>query len=72
MQDKDQIFPPYYVVPCVYSDTLKEHPELKEVLNTLAPKLTNEVMMELNYQVDVKNREPSDVAKEYLKKNKLI
>ena len=72
MQDKDQIFPPYYAVPCVYSDTLKEHPELKEVLNTLAPKLTNEVMMELNYQVDVKNREPSDVAKEYLKKNKLI
>lgn len=72
MQDKDQVFPPYYAVPCVYSDTLKKYPELKEVLNKLAPKLTNEVMMELNYQVDVKNREPSDVAKEYLEKNNLI
>jgi osmoprotectant transport system substrate-binding protein len=36
------------------------------VLNALAPKLTNEVMQHLNYEVSGQRREPADVAKEFL------
>ena len=72
LKDEDHVFPPYYAVPCFSSDTLKKYPELREVVDKLAPKLTDEVMMKLNYQVDVKGREPKDVAREYLKREKLI
>ena len=72
LKDEDHVFPPYYAVPCFSSDTLKKYPELREVVDKLAPKLTDEVMMKLNYQVDVKGREPKDVAREYLQQEKLI
>ncbi len=72
MDDTDQVFPPYYAVPMVRSDTLKKYPELEPLLDRLAPHLTDEVMQDLNYQVDVEGKEPPDVAREFLEKENLI
>jgi len=72
LEDDKQFFPPYYAVPIVRQDVLKKHPELKEVLNKLAGKITDEKMMKMNYEVDMKKRDPREVAKEFLEKNGLL
>lgn len=72
LKDTDQLFPPYYAVPCIRGEILEKYPELKKVVNSLSPYLTDKVMMKLNYEVDVKGREPADVAKEFLQEKGLI
>ena len=67
LEDDKSFFPPYYAIPLVDEETLKEYPELEEVLNELGTKLNNEIMSELNYEVDELGRNPEDVAKNFLK-----
>lgn len=72
LKDDKNFFPPYYAVPIVKEETLKEHPELKEALNTLAGKLTDDKMRKLNYKVDSLKESPAKVAKEFLQEEGLI
>lgn len=72
LKDDKHFFPPYYAVPMIKEQTLKEHPELKKVINSLSGKLTDEKMRELNYKVDSLKQSPEKVAKEFLKKEGLI
>ncbi len=72
LEDRDGFFPPYYAIPMIKDETLKEYPELEAAVNRLSPYLTDEVMQELNYQVDEEGMEPADVARAFLKSKKLI
>lgn len=63
---------PYNVAPVVRDDVLAMYPQIADALNKLAPKLTNDVISTLNWEVDGKQREYADVAKEYLQKEGLI
>ncbi|GHI00925.1 ABC transporter permease/substrate-binding protein [Neobacillus kokaensis] len=72
LQDDKNFFPPYYAVPIVKDETLKEHPELEKVLNSLTGKLTEDKMRELNYKVDSLKQSPAKVAKEFLQNEELI
>lgn len=72
LKDDKNFFPPYYAVPIIREDTLKEYPELKSAINTLAGKLTDEKMRKLNYKVDSLRESPEKVAKEFLKEEGLI
>lgn len=72
LQDDKKFFPPYQIAPVVRDDTLGKEPKIKDALNKLAPKLTNETVSSLNWEVDGKKREYADVAKEFLKKQGLI
>lgn len=72
LKDDKQFFPPYYAVPMVKSETLKEHPELKKVMNSLSGKLTDEKIRELNYKVDSLKQSPEKVAKDFLIKEGFI
>jgi len=72
LEDDKNFFPPYYAVPIIKEETLKEHPELKKVLNSLSGKLTDEKMRELNYKVDSLKQSPAKVAKEFLKEEGLL
>jgi osmoprotectant transport system permease protein len=72
LEDDKNFFPPYYAVPIVKEETLKEHPELEEALNTLAGKLTDDKMRELNYKVDSLKESPAKVAKEFLQQEGII
>jgi osmoprotectant transport system substrate-binding protein len=56
----------------VRQQLLDEHPEVAGVLNELAPLLTNETMQRLNYEVSGNQREPADVAREFLEEQGLI
>jgi osmoprotectant transport system substrate-binding protein len=66
LKDDKGLFPPYQVAPVIRQQTLDANPKIRDVLNALAPKLTNEVMQHLNYEVSGQRREPADVAKEFL------
>lgn len=72
LEDDKHFFPPYYAIPLVNSETLEKYPELLPVLDTLTGVLTDEIMVELNYQVDELQREPATVAHEFLVNNNLI
>ncbi len=72
LEDDKNFFPPYYQAPIVRNETLEKYPELEEVLNSLAGKINDETMTELNYKIDVEGQEIETVAKEFLETNGLL
>lgn len=66
LEDDKGLFPPYQVAPVVRQAALDTHPGIRDALNAIAPKLTDETMRRLNNEVDGNKREPSEVAKEFL------
>ncbi len=66
LEDDKNFFPPYNAIPLVRGDTLKENPEIEDILNKLGTYLTDEVMQDLNYQVDELGNSPEQVAINYL------
>jgi osmoprotectant transport system permease protein len=66
LKDDKGFFPPYYAAPLVRSQTLEKYPELRQILNRLAGKISNETMQKLNYEVDEEGRKAEDVAREFL------
>lgn len=69
LEDDKKFFPPYDASPVTRKDVLQKHPELEEILGKLVGKIDSETMTNLNYQADVKKKEPATVAKEFLEKN---
>ena len=72
LKDDKQLFPPYQGAPLMRQETLDTHPELKEILEQLSGRITEEEMSAMNYDVRVNKRKARDVAIEYLKNNGLI
>lgn len=72
LEDDKNFFPPYYAVPLLKSGLINEYPEIESVLAELSEVLTNDVMVELNYQVDELQRQPRQVANDFLKEQGLI
>jgi osmoprotectant transport system substrate-binding protein len=73
LQDDKQAYPVYNVAPVVRQDALEQYPQLAEILDQLAPLLTDSAMQDLNYQVDGPDaREPADVAREFLAEQGLV
>ena len=66
LEDDRQLFPPYQVAPVVRQEMLEANPEIVDILNQLSPAITDEVMQGLNYQVSGEEREPEDVARDFL------
>jgi osmoprotectant transport system substrate-binding protein len=73
LQDDKGAYPIYNIAPVVRQDTLQKNPEIADILNKLAPMLTDEVMSGLNYQVDGPDKEePAAVAKAFLEQQGLL
>lgn len=66
LDDDRSFFPPYDAAPVVRGQTLRAHPELRDVLAALAGTITDEDMRRMNHAVDVLKREPSDVARVWI------
>ncbi|MEG4940478.1 glycine betaine ABC transporter substrate-binding protein [Microcoleus sp. F4-D5] len=66
LKDDKNYFPPYEAVPVVRSQILEKYPELRQVLAELGGKISEEDMRKLNYQVDGKQQEAGQVAREFL------
>lgn len=72
LPDDKRFFPNYNASLVVNGATLKEYPQIEKLFAPVAKKMTNTQMMELNRQVDVDGREPTDVAFDWLKKEGFI
>lgn len=66
LDDDKHFFPPYEAAPLIRSNTLKTHPEVLDILNLLADKIPDSVMVQLNYQVDHDKTDPKLVAMEFV------
>jgi len=71
-KDDAGFFPKYDAAPIVRQETLKKYPELEEVLNSLAGKITEEDMLKMNARVDLDKEKPEDVARAFLIEKGLI
>ena len=67
LEDDRHAFPPYDAVPLIRKSTLDQYPQLKDVLSSLAGKITEDDMRKLNYAVDGEHRPVKDVVQEFLK-----
>lgn len=67
LEDDKNFFPVYNAAPCVRKEIMDAYPNLAELLDPIAAKLTNEVLQTLNAKVDVDGMEPDEVATEWLK-----
>ena len=67
LADDKHAFPPYQVSIAASQDRLRETPGMREALQELSGKFTNQTMQQLNYQVDGEHRPVSQVAAEFLK-----
>jgi len=72
LEDDLKFFPPYYAAPVVRMDLLAKAPQVADILNKLAGKITDTTMATLNYTVDGKKMEAEAVARDYLKNTGLI
>lgn len=72
LEDDKHLFPPYQVAPVVRQEVLDANPGIADVLNRVTALLTDEAMQRLNYEVSGNQREPADVAREFLQQQGLI
>jgi osmoprotectant transport system substrate-binding protein len=73
LKDDKGLWPPYHVAPVVRQATLTAYPQIPDILNPLAPLLTDAVMSGLNWKVDGPDKlEPNEVAKAFLQEQGLV
>lgn len=68
LEDDLELFPPYQGAPLLRKETLEKYPELEDVLNQLAGKITDEEMREMNYQVAIEGKKAEEVARDFLER----
>jgi glycine betaine/choline ABC-type transport system substrate-binding protein len=66
LADDRHYFPPYDAVPVLYTPTLLRHPEIGEALRRLIGRVDAPAMRRMNHAVDVLQRDPAAVAREFL------
>lgn len=72
LEDDKSYFPPYHALPLVRKETLKEYPELEEVLGLLEGMIDEEAMQIMNGKVDNDGMMVERVAQEFLIESGLI
>ena len=72
LADDRHYFPPYEAVPVIREQTMREHPELNQILADLGGKISDQEMQKLNYALDGQHRDAKDVAREFLKSKGLV
>lgn len=72
LEDDRKFFPNYNVAPEINARTMKEHPEIRELLAPITKALDNRIAQKLNAKVDVDGEDPHQVAKDWLVKEGFI
>ena len=67
LEDDLAFFPAYNPAPNLRTKFAEENPEIVALLVKVAEKLDNDTIMQLNYLVDIEQKTPADVAKDWLK-----
>jgi osmoprotectant transport system permease protein len=70
LEDDKAYFPPYDAVPVMRSATLLAHPELRDAFHALAGRINEETMRKMNEAVDIQRRDPAQVVREFLERER--
>ena len=66
LRDNRIYFPPYYAVPIVRTSVLLARPELRQALDDLAGRISENDMRSMNASVDVEHRDVAATVKDFL------
>ena len=72
LKDDQQLFPPYEGAPLLRQETIEEYPEVKQALEQLSGKISDEEMSKMNEAVAYGGKTANEVARDYLKKEGVI
>jgi osmoprotectant transport system permease protein len=72
LPDDKRFFPPYKGAMVVRQETLKRFPQLMGIIDRLAGTITDDLMREMNYRVEVKGETVETVAREFLRAKGLV
>ena len=70
--DDKHFFPAYNPAPNLRSQFARENPKIVDILDKVSARLDNQTIMRLNYQVDIEQKAPRDVAQAWLKEIGLV
>jgi glycine betaine/choline ABC-type transport system substrate-binding protein len=71
LEDDKHYFPPYEAVPIIRKEILEKHPEIKNALDELKDKISDEEMRKLNYAVDGQHKDVKELVREFLRSKQL-
>ncbi|MBP2475477.1 osmoprotectant transport system substrate-binding protein [Crossiella equi] len=66
VEDDKSFFPRYNASLTMRKETADRYPQITRVLEPISKKLTNDVVLKLNAQVDVDGKDPAEVARDWL------
>ncbi|WP_194813357.1 glycine betaine ABC transporter substrate-binding protein [Nocardia sp. XZ_19_385] len=72
LDDDKKFFLPYSGTAVVRGAIIEEYPQLRALLGTISERLTDQLMQDLNGRVDIDGEDPSDVAYDWLRGEKLV
>jgi osmoprotectant transport system substrate-binding protein len=72
LEDDKAYFPKYNVSLVVRDDLMKQYPQIADLMAPVTEKLTDDVLIKLNAEIDVDGKEPTDVAEEWLRSEGFI
>lgn len=72
LEDDKNFYPSYICGNVVRSEVLEKYPELEMVFEKLNGLITDSDMAKMNYSVETENKEPRDVAQEFLRNHNLL
>jgi len=72
LADDKQFFPPYETGFVLRGELAAQYPQVRAALALLSGKINEQTMTELNYQVEVAKKDPADVARQFLRDQKIL
>lgn len=72
LEDDKHFYPSYVCGNVVRQEVLEQYPELEAVLEKISGLITDSDMAAMNYAVETENKEPRDVAEEFLHSHALL
>jgi osmoprotectant transport system substrate-binding protein len=72
LKDDKNFFPVYNPAPVVRKEVMDKYPDIADVLNPIAAKLTTATMTDLNKSVDIDGKEPVQAACDFLTSNGFV
>lgn len=72
LEDDKNFYPSYICGNVIRAEVLEKYPELEAIFEKLNGLITDSDMAQMNYSVETENKEPRDVAEDFLRSHDLL
>jgi osmoprotectant transport system permease protein len=72
LKDDKSFFPAYQAGIIIRNETLRNYPELEDVLSPLIHLIDDKTMVQMNYEVEILKKSPDEVAFSFLSSHQLL